>query len=319
MRGYVLRRLGQAIVTILLMTLAVHLAVTLLPGDPIRALFGIRRPDPEVYEALRKQFNFDEPWLVQYWMYLRDLVTGNWGHTYPGVVRSFARVGPPVVDVVRAALPESLRIVIPVLVIQVGAGVLTGMTTITRPGRSGTVIYSVCVLLIGVPVIALAYLLQAVLGWQLRWLPIQGVQSGWISYVMPVASLALIATAFVALLTRSQLRDVLRESFIRAARARSIPEKRIVSLHAMRLSIVPVMSFVVGSLGQLFTGLIVVEGIFSIGGVGGLIYNSIRTRDRVILVTLLVIVTMFVVLASLIADLLHAAADPRVRRLDRSR
>lgn len=314
MRGFIVRRMVQAVVTLLLMTLVVHLAVTFLPGDPIRALFGFRRPDPEVYEALRSQFNFDKPWVVQYALYLRDLLTGDWGYTYPGAVRAHANVGPPVSSVIAASLPATLRILVPVLIIQVAAGITAGIASVTRPARSATAIYVLCVLLLGLPVIALAYALQASFGSHLGWLPVQGVRQGWAGYVLPTVSLTLTATAFVALLTRSQLKEVLKQPFIRAARARAVPERRIVSIHALRHAVVPVISFVIASFGQLFTGLIVVEGIFNIGGVGGLVYNSIRSRDRVLLLTMLVLVTAVVIIASLIADIVHTMADPRVRR-----
>lgn len=311
----VLRRTGQTLLTLLLMTLVVHGSLALLPGDPIRGLFGFRRPDPAVYDAIAAQFRFDRPWIVQYVLYLRDLVTGNWGHSFPGQVRFVAEVGPPISELIKRSLPPSLLILGPTLAIQVGAGTLAGAFMAASRGRlSARAAYLVAVALLGIPVLALAYFLQAFLAWRFGWFPTHGLAVGWTSYVLPVASLSLTATALVALLTRAQVRGILGETYIRAAQARALPHRRIVGVHALRPSIMPTITFVAANFGQLLTGLIVVEGIFGIPGFGGLVFQAILQGDRALLITCLVLVTATVSLLSLAADIAHMIVDPRVRK-----
>jgi ABC-type dipeptide/oligopeptide/nickel transport system permease component len=310
----IVNRFGQIILTLLLMTLGLYAALALMPGDPIRALFGFRRPDPEIYQALQEQFRFDEPWLKQWALYVRDLLTGNWGHSFPGGVRSQVRLGPKVSDLIRSTGPISLRILLPALVLQAAAGTVAGAFMASRKGtRSAGLVYLISVLALGIPVLALAYLLQSVIGWQLGWVPTSGVRRGLISYVLPIVSLSLTASALIALLTRSQMQEILTQPFIRSARARSIPARRVIGLHALRVSVMPTITFMAANLGQLITGLIIVEGIFSIPGLGGTVFSAIQRGDRVLVITMIVLITAAISLATLVADVVYTLLDPRLR------
>ncbi|HEX2239630.1 MAG TPA: ABC transporter permease [Actinomycetota bacterium] len=313
MRGLILRRALQAFLTLLLVTLVIHGALALLPGEPMRGVFGPRRPDPEVFDALRKMYHLDLPWPLRYLNYLQDLFTGDWGNTLPGDVRGAAYVGPPVTTVVSAAVPSSIRLLLPALIIQVGAGILGGIYAVRRRReRSGVALYTAAVLLLGIPVVVVAYWLQMVFAWNLDWFPTIGL-TGWRAYVLPVLSLALVTTPLTILFTRSQLQDVLLSGFVKPARARAIPEQRIVGVHALRASLGPVATFVAATFGQLLTALVIVETIFRIPGYGHLVYDSLLARDRTLLIALVVLSTAAVLVMNFIADMIHIAADPRVR------
>jgi peptide/nickel transport system permease protein/oligopeptide transport system permease protein len=279
----------------------------------MRGVFGPRRPDPEVFAELRRMYHLDLPWPLRYLNYLQDLFTGDWGNTLPGNVRGDAFVGPPVTTVVSAAVPASMRLLVPALIIQVGAGILGGIFAVRRrKQRSGIAVYTAAVVLLGIPVVVVAYWLQMVFAWNLTWFPTIGLE-GWRAYVLPVLSLALATTPLTILFTRSQLQDVLLSGFVKPARARALPEQRIVGIHALRASLGPVATFVAATFGQLLTALVIVETIFRIPGYGHLVYDSLLARDRTLLIALVVLSTAAVLVMNLLADIIHIAADPRLR------
>lgn len=313
-----LRRLLQAALTLLLATLVFQGALELLPGDTIRALFGPRRPDPAVYAALQAQYNFDDPFPVRYGKYLGDLLTGDWGNSFPGgTVRNFVTPGPPIVDIVASSVPVSAVLLGGALVLQGVAGLVAGtVSALFRRPAAGGLIYLAAIGMVSVPVIVLAYASQALFAVELRWLPVTGVSAGLRSYVLPVLTLAAASAAYLTLLTRSELLETLRTRWIKAAEARSIPPHRIVGVHALRASLIPVITFLGANLGQLLTGLVVVEGVFGIPGVGGALFDAIQDRDPAVLTALLTLATATVLAGNLVADVLYATVDPRIRLAD---
>ena len=313
MAAFLIRRIARGVLTIFLLTILVYGGLALLPGDPIRALFGPRAPDPEVYQTIRDQFNLNEPWIVQYGLYLKDLLSGDLGNSFPGNVRGAERVGPPVRDMLDPAIPVTARLLLPVLAIQIVGGVFAGaFSAAYRKRPAGSAVYAISVALLGIPVVVLAYFLQTSFGFQLNWLPVSGL-SDWPTYILPVISLSLGTTALVILMTRSHLHDVLRLPFIKAGAARGLKKRRLVGIHAMRVALGPVITLVAANLGQLITGLIIVETIYTIPGVGRLLYQAIFDRDRALLMGLLIITTSFVVVANIVADAAHQLLDPRTQ------
>jgi len=313
MGRFLLRRIARGAFTMFLLTLIVYGGLALLPGDPIRALFGPRRPDPVIYQAVRDQFNLNEPWIVQFGLFLRDLLSGDLGHSFPGDLRGQTRVGPAVRDLLDPAIPVTARLILPVLAIQIVAGVFAGaFSAAYRKRPAGTAVYAISVAVLGIPVVVLAYFLQTSFGYQLNWLPVAGLTE-WPSYILPVTSLSLGTTALVILMTRSQLHDVLRLPFIKAAAARGIKTRRLVGVHAMKVSLGPVVTLVAANLGQLITGLIIVETIFAIPGVGSMLYRAIFVRDRALLIGLLMATTAFVIVANIVAEAAHMLLDPRTQ------
>lgn len=311
MGRYVTRRLLQTIVTLFAATLLFHASITALPGDPIRALFGIARPDPEALAAARAQFGFDDPYWIQYRDYLWDLLRGDLGHSFPAV--GGATLGPPVSSILARALPVSARLLGAALLIQTVLGVWAGVVAALNENAAiSRAVYVAAIGLVSIPVIVMAYVGQAVFAIELGWLPIYGLEQGWVSYLLPIVALSSAATGYVVILTRSELLSTLHEQFLKAARARSITRRRIVGLHALRPSILPVISYIAANLGWLVTGLLVVEGIFGIPGLGGTLFTAIQRQDRALLVAIITVVTLGVIVANLLADILYAVVDPRI-------
>lgn len=314
MGRFVTERLFQMLITVLLVVTFVFLAVSVLPGDPVRALFGFRAVPPPVYDAIVEQFHFDRPLLVQYWLFVTDIATGDLGDSFPASAFGRTMSGPPVSGIVLGALPVSARIVGGALAIQAGVGIIAGTWAALHEGRRiGTAIYAWSLLLVSIPVLVVAYTSRTYLSITAGWFPSAGVNSGWISYVLPSLSLAALSTGFVALLARSELRDALHEPYILAARARGLSPRRVVGIHALKNSLVPVVTFVAANVGQLVTGLIIVEGVYRVPGLGGTVFFAIQRRDRALLVGLVIVIGIAVVIANTVADLLYAVIDPRIR------
>jgi oligopeptide transport system permease protein len=310
---YIARRVLQGIFTLLATTLLFHASITVLPGDPVRALFGFRRPNPIIAAEIQERFHLDRPYVVQYGHYLWDLLHGDLGMSYP-FSPYVSRGGTPVNALVSGALPVSARILVTAILLQLVLGLGLGMLMSVRQHTKTTRwLYLGVVVAAAVPVIVSAFALKDIFANTLQVLPYGGVRDGWRSYVMPVMAVAATGTAYVVLLTRSELMNTMRQRYIKAAEARAIPEYRIVGVHALRASLLPALTYVAANLGQLVTGLLIVEGIFNIPGLGGLMFNAIQRQDRSLLVSIILLVTVGVIVANIIADVLYAIIDPRIR------
>jgi ABC-type dipeptide/oligopeptide/nickel transport system permease component len=310
--AFTVRRLVQMVLSLWAAVTLVFVAVTQLPGDPVRALFGFQPPPPELYARIRSDYNLDEPLLVQYGLYLRDLVTGDWGQGLPINAWGNPLPGPAVVDVVAATVPVSAVLLAGALVVQLVVGVVAGALA-AGGRRTGVAVYVLAMVLVGTPVVVAAYLLRVVFVDGLGWAPFSGAVGGAGAYVLPVLALAALSTGYVALITRAEVGDTLRAPFVRAALGRGLRPRRILGVHALRPALTPVVTFVAANLGQLFVGLVVVEGVFGMPGIGNAVLASIEGRDRALLIGLTTVVIAAVIVANAVADIAAAALDPRVR------
>ncbi len=314
MGRFVVGRAAQAVVTLLVALTLIWVAVTILPGDPVRALFGFRQPSPEAYARVKEQLRLDEPVLVQYVLHLRDVLSFDLGTSFPRDPFGRTEAGAPVNSLIRATLPTSAIILVGAFFVQAVAGVVAGALAAAKAGsRLGRSLDLVALLLVSTPVLVAAYVSRTVFGIELQWLPVSGIGSGWTSYVLPILSLAALSTGYITLLLKGELALALKAPYTKAARARGIQSWRITSVHAMRPSLIPVATFLAANLGQLVTGLIIVEGVFRVPGVGGLLFTAIAARDRSIVVGVVTFVAVLVIVANALADMVVAALDPRIR------
>lgn len=314
MGRYALGRAGQAAVTLLVALTLIWFAVTVLPGDPVRALFGFRQPTPEAYARVQEQLRLDEPVLTQYLLYLRDVLVLDLGNTFPRDPFGRPEPGTPVIAVLRAALPTSGIVLASALLIQAVTGVVSGALSAARAGRwLGRSVDLVALLLVSTPVLVAAYVSRVLFGIELGWFPVSGIGQGWTSYVLPSLALAALSTGYITLLLKGELALALRAPYAQAARARGISSWRITTVHAMRPSLIPVATFIAANLGQLVTGLLIVEGVFRVPGVGGLLFAALGSQDRALVVGIVTFVAILVIGANAIADVVVAALDPRIR------
>jgi oligopeptide transport system permease protein len=223
-------------------------------------------------------------------------------------------VGASVTDTLAAAAPVSAVLLLGALVVQLLVGVLAGALSARRGSRAtGPALYALALLLVSTPVLVAAYVLRTVFAYQLGWLPTRGLFGGPVSYLLPVLALSALSTGYVLLLTRSEVQEVLRSPYVRAGHGRGLSSSRLLLRHALRPSLIPVVAYVSGNVGQLVVGLVVVERVFALPGIGSAIYAAIAEQDRSLLIGLVTVVMAVVIVANALCDVLVAVLDPRLR------
>ena len=306
MLWYTGKRLLQMIPVFFGATFLIYFMVFSLPGDPIAALYGDRTPSPGVIAQIRAQYYLDQPLLVQYFHYMVGFFQGDLGTTYSGR---------PVSEVMASAFPVTARLAMLALVFEAFAGVLVGLIAGLRKGKlfdASALVVSL--LLISVPTFVIGFVLQFVFGVQLGWArtTVSG-EAPLNELILPALVLASVSFAYIVRLTRASVSDNLNADFVRTATAKGLSRPRVVTVHVLRNSLVPVVTVLGVDLGSLMVGAIVTEGIFNINGVGGTVYKAIKLGEGPTVVSFIALMVVIFVLANLLVDLLYAALDPRIR------
>jgi len=305
MLGYAIRRLAGALPTLLVIVTAAFFLMRLAPGGP----FDDEQTLPlEVAANLEAAYGLDQPVLVQYRNYLGGLLRGDLGP-------SFRYKDFEVSELIAQGLPVTAGLGAAALVLAVTAGVLLGMLAGRhRNHTTDHVVMGAALAGIAVPNFVVAPLLALVFGVLLGWLPVGGWESGELSYaVLPVITLALPFIAYIARLTRGSLLEVLQSPHIRTARAKGLPESRILWRHAFKPTILPVVSFLGPAAAALLTGSLVVEQVFGLPGVGRYFVQGAVNRDYTLVMGMVVFYAVLIVLLNLLVDLVYGWLDPRIR------
>ncbi|MFC8303609.1 ABC transporter permease [Specibacter sp. NPDC057265] len=303
---FTLRRFLQLIPVFFGATLLVYFLVFATPGDPIAALSGGKPMAPAVEAALRAQYNLDQPFWVQYGLYLKNLVTLNLGQTFSGQ---------EVATVIARAYPVTARLAIMALAFEAVFGVLFGVIAGLRKGKlfDSTVLIASLVV-IAVPTFVLGFVLQLIVGVQLGWArPTVSGTAPWNELILPALVLGLVSLAYVIRLTRASISENMNADYVRTATAKGLSRRRVVMVHILRNSLIPVITFLGADLGALMGGAIVTEGIFNVPGVGNLLYQAILKGESATVVAVVGILVIVFVVANLVVDLLYAVLDPRIR------
>ena len=305
MGRYVIRRLLQFIPVTIIATFLVFALVFAIPGDPIRALAGDRPLPPHVVEGIRAQYNLDDPVLLQYAKWFGNVLQGDFGSTFNGR---------PVADIIAQRLPITLNLAVVAFVMQTILGILAGILAAVRQnGFIDNLVQVSTVVLVAIPTLAMAFLMQVVFGLQLGWFPVAGIGQGWYSYLLPGAALASVSTAMAARLVRTTLVENLHADYVRTATAKGMRRSRVIGRHALRNSLIPVVTFLGADLGSMMGGTIIIEGIFNIPGLGGEVFRAIRAQEGTVVVGIVTLFVIFFVVINLIVDILYAYLDPRIR------
>ena len=306
MARYVLRRLLQLIPVFFGTTFLIYALVWAVPGDPFAGKCG-QRPCPQSYiDVMTDKFNLNDPLIVQYFKYLGKLFTGDFGETFSGNA-----VG----QLISNAYPVTVRLAIIAVIIEavigIGAGILTGLRS---KGFLDNLVLVATLFLISLPVFVTGIVLQLLLG--VEWGIINPSVSSEATIgelIVPGFVLGSLSMAYVARLTRSSIAENRRADFVRTAIAKGQPNRRVVGVHLLRNSVIPVITFLGVDLGALMGGAIVTEGVFNIHGIGGLVFGGIQQKDGAMVTGVVVLLVLVYLLMSLIVDLLYAVLDPRIR------
>jgi peptide/nickel transport system permease protein/oligopeptide transport system permease protein len=305
MGRYVARRLLQAIPVFFGATFIVFAMVYLIPGDPIRALNGERPISESAQAVLRDRYNLDDPLVVQYAKYVGGLVTGDFGETFRG-----QRVW----DIMKEKFPVTARLALGAFIFEGILGLIAGILAGLRRGSfMDNLVLVSTTFIVAIPVFVLGFVAQLVLGVQLGWFPIAGVQDGWFSYVLPAMVLGSLSLVYIARLTRTSLVENLRSDYIRTAEAKGLPRRRVVGRHALRNSLIPVVTFLGVDLGTLMAGAIITEGIFNIPGVGREVFLAVQSQEYAVVVGIVTAGILIFIVMNLFVDLVYAVLDPRIR------
>lgn len=305
MGRYAARRLLHVVPVFIGATFLIFALVFALPGDPIRALTGTRRVAPATEKALRERYHLDEPLLVRYGHYVSGIVRGDFGETLRGR---------DVKDLVVERAPVSAKLALATIGIEAVLGIAAGaLAAIRRRSFLDQLVLVSTVALLAIPIFVLGVLVQLVVGVELGWLPVAGTRAGWRSYVLPAVVLAVPSLAYIARLTRASMVEVMRSDYVRTAIANGLPRRRVVGVHALRNSLIPVVTFLGVDLGALMGGAIITEGIFNLPGIGNAIFTGIRLQDGPLVVSLVTMLVIVYLLVNLATDLLYAVLDPRIR------
>jgi oligopeptide transport system permease protein len=303
---FTLKRILQLIPVFFGATLLVYFLVFATPGDPIAALSGGKPMSPAVADALRAQYNLDQPFWVQYFLYLKNLVSFDLGQTFSGQQVS---------DVIARAMPVTARLAVMALAIEAVFGIIFGVFAGLKKGKlfDSTVLVA-SLLVIAVPTFVLGFVLQFVVGVKLSWAkPTVSSGAPWGDLVLPAVVLGLVSLAYVIRLTRTSIMENKSADYVRTATAKGLSRRRVVVVHILRNSLIPVVTFLGADLGSLMGGAIVTEGIFNVPGIGNLLYQAILKGESATVVAVVSVLVLVFVIANLVVDLLYAWLDPRIR------
>jgi oligopeptide transport system permease protein len=303
--AFVLRRLLGAIPTLALIVALSFLLTRLAPGGPFDAEQAL---PPEIRANLDAAYGLDQPAWVQFGRYVGGLLKGDFGPSYK--FRDFT-----VTELIADGLPVSLLLGLAAMALALAAGVPAGIWAALNRGRfADRAVMALAVAGVSIPVFVVAPLLALVFGIWLRWLPVGGWVPGRASdLVLPVAALALPVVAFVARLTRGSLLEVLRMPWIRAARARGLPERTVILRHAMPVALLPVVSYAGPAAAAVMAGSLVVESLFGLPGMGRHLVQGALNRDYTLVMGMVIVYAALMILMNLLADLACAWLDPRIR------
>jgi peptide/nickel transport system permease protein len=317
MTTYIGKRLLQALVVLVIVTLLIFFIMRLLPGDPLLIYVAesanLQAMSPDMIDQMRHQFGLDKPPIVQYLNWVGGVLRGNFGES----IFYHEKVGKLMLE----RFPITLHIGILALIIGAVFGVLAGLLAAVRRGKwVDKVITPSTYVGITIPVFWLGILLIYIFGLKLGWLPIAGYTSPrddfWLNtrqVVMPVLCLASFGLAANARQMRSAMLEVIRQDYIRTAWAKGLNERIVIVKHALKNSLIPVITLMGLGVGIVFGGSVLVETVFAIPGIGRLLVSSIFGQDYVVVQSITLVIAVVVLLANLIVDISYAWFDPRIR------
>jgi peptide/nickel transport system permease protein len=322
MARFLAGKLAQYAVVLFLALTINFMLPRLMPGGPAQFLLGSETgtATPEIRAAILAELGLDQSMGRQYLAYIRSLLSGDLGY-------SFTR-GERITKVIGDRLPWTVLLASLSLLLSTAAGVALGATAAWRRGRRtdvGLLVFSM--FLASMPGFWLGMMFIVVFGVHLGWLPLFGIRTAWASYtgwaamvdvarhlIMPVVTLSLHSIFGTLMIMRYSMVSVMGEDFVLMARAKGVPARRVMYHHVMRNALLPVVTHFMLGVGFVVGGATIVETVFSYPGVGRLLYEAVLSRDYPVLQATFLIITIFVIVANILADLVYPLLDPRVRR-----
>lgn len=300
---YTIQRVIYMVITMFVIIAISFFAMKIMPGTPFK---NVQKLSPSQLQTLNHEYGFDKPIPVQFVKYLDNVIHGNFG-------LSFQFQGRPVAQIVAQKLPVSANLGFEALVVGVIIGIILGILAALRRGKVtdyGTTI--VAVLGISIPGFVAAILLQVIFAMDLHWFPV-AEWGGWKYHVLPVAALSFPVIATIARFMRTEMVEVLNEDYIEMARAKGMSRLSVTLKHAVRNSMIPIITIVGPLAVAIMTGILVIENIFAIPGIGDQFVTSITTNDYPMIMAVTIMFAAAFILVIFIVDVLYGIIDPRIR------
>lgn len=333
MLGFIVKRIGLVVPAFIGVTVLTFALIHLIPGDPVLMLAGERGIDPERYARLRAELGLDQPLIVQYWNYISGVLSGDLGNSI--VTKK------PVIDEFLTLFPATIELTICAITFAVVIGLPAGMIAAVKRGTAvDHTVMATSLTGYSMPIFWWGLLLIILFSVTLGWTPVSGRISAlyWIEpttgfllidtllsdqegafwsavhhLILPAIVLGTIPLAVIARMTRSAMLEVLREDYVRTARAKGVAPRRVIMVHALRNALIPVITVIGLQVGVLLAGAILTETIFSWPGIGKWLVESINRRDYPVIQGGIMLVACVIIMVNLLVDLLYGVVNPRIR------
>ncbi|MCF2628662.1 MULTISPECIES: nickel ABC transporter permease [Fusobacterium] len=304
MHKYVLKRILLLIPVLLGVSLLVFAIMSLTPGDPAQLILGENAPKEAVLK-LREEMGLNDPFFMQYFRFVKNAIMGDFGRSYT--------TGREVFGEIFARFPNTLILAVIGIIISVCIGIPIGIISATRQ-YSFLDSFSMVIALLGVsmPVFWLGLMLILTFSVKLGWLPSGGFD-GLKSIILPAVTLGVGSAAIITRMTRSSMLEVIRQDYIRTARAKGVAEKVVINKHALKNALIPIITVVGLQFGHLLGGAVLTESVYSWPGVGRLMVDAIRQKDTPTVLAAVVFLAAAFSVVNLLVDILYAYVDPRIK------
>ncbi|MCD8333842.1 MAG: ABC transporter permease [Clostridiales bacterium] len=301
MGKYIVKRVLLAILTIFVISLITFFAMNAIPGGP----FNSEKATSEATKAaLEARYNLDKPVIVQYGLYMKNLLQGDLGVSL--------KTGRNISDIIWESFPISAKLGLCAAALAIVLGLVLGsIAALMRNRVPDRLIVFFTTLVTAMPSFVLATLLLYVFCMKLGWVPVWSAGNS--NIILPVISLACYPMAYITRLTKTSMLDALSQDYIRTARAKGVPQIKVIFKHGLRNALIPVITYVGPMIASILTGSMVVESIFTIGGLGSKFVTGITNRDYTLIMATTIFLAVIMVVANLITDIVYKLVDPRIK------
>jgi len=301
MLGYIVKRLLLAVLTVLLICAITFFVMHAVPGGPFNREKAL---SPATKEALEARYDLDKPLVTQFFLYLKNLLHGDLGVSLKN--------GREISAIIKESFPISAKLGLLAVTVALILGTIFGsLAALMRNKLPDRVIIFFSTLFTAVPSFVLATLLLLVFCIKLGWIEVWSANST--NYLLPVLALAAYPMAYTTRLAKTSMLDALSQDYIRTARAKGVSKWKIIFKHALRNSLIPVITYAGPEVAYIITGSMVVETVFTIGGIGSKFVQSINNRDYTVIMATTIFLATLMVVANVICDLLYKVVDPRIQ------
>ncbi len=304
MRDYVIKRISQGILLVIVVSILVFAMLDLMPGDPINIMTD-RKVSAEVKEQLRIEYHLDLPLHQRYVIWVKDMLHGNFGKSIKTKL--------PVTDMMKARLPVTLKLTLTSLLVELIIAVPIGLlAAYKKDSIFDRIVMDVSLFFTAVPSYWIAVIFMLLFAVRLRILPLSGFSTP-LHYVLPVASLVVSGIASTIRMTKTEVLDVLREKYVLTAYAKGLRKKSVLVKHVLRNALILVTIMFFMSVPWVISGAVIIENIFTIPGMGQMLTTGILNQDFPIVQACVFILAILTVVCNLICDIITAVLDPRIR------